>query len=106
MPSAPPNSLVADATDAVRRELDRRVDHALSVFETDLLDRIEALARFGEDLVERAADPDVARRELRLLLDALEQACRELADAAAAVGEHDVLDAVRAARVDLLVDGL
>lgn len=106
MPSASPHSLVSNASDAVRRELDRRVDHALWLFESDVLDRIDALARFGEDLVEQAADPGVARRELRVLLDAVDEACRDLADAAAAVGNHDVLDAVRAARVDLLVDGL
>lgn len=95
------DTILADAIATVEADLDRRARAVHRHVDTALRPVLDVLERFCEELLYNNRDAERLRRELRELIalheDALGGALR-LVDGFAA---FDVLDALRAARVDV-----
>ena len=100
------DAILNEAITTVERELDRRLEHAQAVVYRQLAPSVDKLVRYCEDLIE-TSPPDTqhqARSELRRLAVAHEEAVGAVMAATQALATYDVLDAVRAERVDVRLE--
>lgn len=97
------DQILEEAAAAIEAELDKRI-HRVRLAAAETATTLDALTRYGEDLVEFVRgerERDAARRECRWLIERCEGGQRDLIRLAEAMAAHDVTDPLRVARVDI-----